>query len=550
MSSLGQVIQAPDLAANPKVSVGGSVITPQLDIVPKNLKSSKYRWHKVTQISGGSSLQLSTNPTQSIFNISGNALYNLSRSYLTLDAAFAAAGANILTTCFVDRAPVDSMQLLYEGRVIADIPQAQLYSKVCAALATDNKEFMSNGPVYGDTVLGNALPISQTVAANPVGGFFSNITASTTLANMVTGAPVATVSAANEAAGFIAGQAIAVTLTNPMPVTVAGSAQNRTTAQLLANYPSDADLVADGTNAITISANPADQTSGSDLGVRSQQKLVSSAANAALQIRYKIPLNVFLGTILALDKNLYFGQNLQLVINYVDFRQLGFVSRVNGTADLGEIVNAPTVTKHFFWLCEDTNADNFNNMRQAVMSGGVSIACPYTYCRPLTFAANSGTISLPLTQGMGINLKRAITVPVIASAVTSQKGNNWNVASVKFTNVQSSLDSRPLQDQKLVVADSDLWNYIGPFIKNSVAGMSQRCFESNCFFMDNFSDCDDSTKFRENDALISGLALTQPQHTYDVAFERSSASNITLFQYQTWARLLNISPAGLNWASS
>ena len=550
MSTLGQVVQAPDLSATPKVSVGGQVITPQLDIVPKNLKSSKYRWHKITQISGGSSLTLSTNPTQSIFNISGNALYNLSRSYLTLDASFAAAGANLLTTLFVDRAPIDSMQLLYEGRVIADLPQAQLYSKVCAAMATDYNDFMSSGPVYGDTVLGTAYPISQTVAANPVGGFFSNFSASTTLANMVTGAPVATVTAANAAAGFNAGQAIPVTLTNPMPVTVVGSAQNRTTANLLANIPSDADLVADNTNAITISANPPDQLSGSDLGVRSQQKLVSSGANAAVQIRYKIPLNVFLGTILALDKNLYFGQNLQLVINYVDYRQLGFVSRVDGTTGLAEITAAPTVTKHFFWLCEDTNAENFENMRQQVMTQGVSIACPYTYCRPLTFAATSGTISLPLTQGMGIALKRAITVPCIASAVTSQKGNNWNVNGVKFQNVQSSLDSRPLQDQKLVVNDSDLWNYVGPFIKNSVAGMSQRAFESNCFFMDNFSDCEDSTKFRENDSLISGLALTQPQHTYDVAFERGSASNITLFQYQTWARLLNITPQGLAWAAS
>jgi len=83
----------------------------------------------------------------------------------------------------------------------------------------------------------------------------------------------------------------------------------------------------------------------------------------------------------------------------------------------------------------------------------------------------------------------------------------------------------------------------------SPAGLSPRTLEDNCFFMDNFSDADDSTQFYKNDCLKSGLSVDQYM-TYETTFTKTATVAMTLAQFQTWSRLLIISPQGISWGSS
>jgi hypothetical protein len=473
----------------------------QLDLAPMKLQAPIYKLRKFTQISGGNTLNLSTSPTQSIFNISGNSVWNFSRSYLTFDALFAAPAAGALAL-FTDCLPVDSVQLLFDGRVLAEVSNAQLYSKVIQAMATDLDDYNTRGPVYGDTLLNTAYPLSQVVGCQPVGGY---------------------------------------------------TASTRTTLQNLLNRPSDNYTVDNGANpqVMTFSASPATHQSGSDVAGRfANQRLITGGATAAVQLRYKVALKVFVGTILSLDKDLFFGQNLQLVINWSDYRAFGFSSTVT-CGDPAEIAAAPAITKYQLYMAEDVNDFNREVLMSQVKASGINIVVPYTYCKPITIAANStnGTNSQPLTKGMGICLKRAITVPSIANAVSASRNNTFNVGGVKFTTVQSTLDGKPLQDQKLVLADSDVWNYMRDLIKRSPAGLSQRTHEENCFFLDNFSDCYDSTKFYENDCYVSGLTIDGSQKTYEVNIEKAAGGAITLTQYQTWSKMLVIRPDSISWGS-
>ena len=504
--SQGQVLQSPDYAANPKVNVSAEKVADQLNIVPTKLRAPVYKQRKFTQVSGGNTLTLSTSPTQSIFNIPGNGVWNFAKSYLTFDASFAAVAQNCLNSLYTDCLPVDSIQLLYDGRVLSELTNAQLYTKAAHHMATNLEDYLSRGPVYGTTAIGTGYPICQITGCQPVGGN-----------------------------------------------------QTRTTAELKANLPSEVSLADNGASpqVIAASANPANAVSGSDLGVRyAPQRVVSGAPNgqndtaSVLSVRYKVALKSFVGTIFAMDKNLHFGQNLQLIVNWADYRAFGFSSQVDAAAGLAEFTAPPTITKYQLYLYEDVG-ESAQQLKDAVKSTGVNLIVPYTYCKPLTIPANAtnGTNSQPLTKGMGLALKRILTVPSIANAVTNKRNNTFNVGGVKFTTIQSSLDGKPLQDQKLVLADSDVYNYQRELIKRSPAGLSSRTWEENCFFLDNFSDCYDSTNFYENDCLESGLRIDTPQKTYEVNIEKTAAGSITLNQYQTWSKLLVIRPDGIMWGS-
>ena len=83
-----------------------------------------------------------------------------------------------------------------------------------------------------------------------------------------------------------------------------------------------------------------------------------------------------------------------------------------------------------------------------------------------------------------------------------------------------------------------------PILKNTPAGITMRNFEICNFFVDNFSDCDDGAKFRENDCYESGLSV-DIQKTYEVQVVGAVA--LTLMQYQTWVRKLIIQPNSISW---
>ena len=518
-------MQAPNLAVNPAVNIKLEDVSKELMLAPVKLRAPVYKRRRFTQVSGGTSLALSGSTTLSQFNIPGGSVWNPSRTDIVLDSAFRFRidgatnnGLVGLVNSFTDCLPIDSIQLqTANGQVLANIQNAQIYSKVSQALALDLDEYSSRGPVYGDTVLGTALPISQITGCQP---------ANATTASLA-----------------------------------------RTTAQLFQSRPSDAsiiDVAAGGDVACVASANPADQASGTDISGRLvPQRLVSGAIgannnNAAnFSVRFKIPLKTFLGTIFAMDRDLYFGQNLQLIIYWKPLDNWFFScadAAAGASASLSGVLNANntfTISNYYLYMSEDINAENVAYHKNEVNTKGVEVLVPYTNCSQITTAAAAGTytISTPLTPGTGLALKRCITIPVNSANTLKRTANNFNVGGVKFSQNQSSLDGRPLQDQFMIFANSDLWNYMYRLIKNSPAGLSQRTFEECCFMMDNFSDADDSTHFYENDCKESGLKVPQAM-TYENTFVQTSTASLILAQYQTWCRLLVINSSGISWGSS
>ena len=498
---------SPDLAVNPSVPISGGDYAKQLDLAPKSYAAPVYKLRRFTQISGGTSLTLSTATTMSQFNIPGDKVWNLSKSYLQFDATFPAVNVNLsINSAFTDCLPLDSIQLqTASGQILANVQQAQVYSKIAQPLSLSLDEYNSRGPVYGDTGIGTGYPISQNMGCQPY-----------------------------------------------------KDDDNRTSTQLFPSRPSAAviiDVTAGGDAADIPSRNTAaaNHESGSDVLVNAPQTLISGAVDSGtaagesvLVIRFKIPFKAFSGTILAVDRDLYFGQNLQLSIYYKPIANFGFsTAGVAGAASTAPVSLA--FSNYFMWLQEDIS-ENAMDIKAQVMSGGLAMLCPYVESSQLTTTAAAGTytISSPLTPGMGVALKRVITVPVNGANTTKRTANSFNVNGVKWTQVQSTLDGKPIQDQFLVVNNCDVWNYLYNNIKNTPLGLSMRTFDQQAFFMDNFSDCDDGSQFNENDLKESGLTVQLPK-TYEVTFVQALTASLALYQYRVWLRKLVIGPGGISW---
>lgn len=497
-----ELMQVPDVAANPEVKVSQEDVAKQYDLVPTVLKAPNYQLIRRTQVQGGASITLSDNATTlSQFDIPGSNVYNFSRSYITIDMSTAAD--TTLTNYFVDRIPFETIQLLTaSGQPIARLSTVQAYTKVAQPLALSKEEYLSRGRVYNSTALGTGFPISQAQGCQP--------------------------------AGLVAGGANAVV--------------SRARVALFANYGSDAELVDDGAGAVTPSESPAIAASGTDLTGLAPQILASSATGAVAAIRWRIPLKAFVGTLLAMDRDFYFGQNLQLEILWKARNNISYCSNITGGAITASAA-ALTTSKYYLYLCQNVDAGHVGMMREQFHKGGFEVLIPYTNCSsiPIPAAAGTYTISTQLTPGMGRRLKRCITIPILNSNANSTTSNNFNVGAIKWSQVQSSLDGRMLQQQALVVQDSDHWNYLFNKIKNSAIGMSQRTLDNNSFMLDDFSDADDSTQYQENDCKESGLIISVPM-TYEVQFVKTGTVAHSYLQYQTYIRALSIRPDGIKLA--
>jgi len=528
---MAQII-TPDLAVNPVNNISKEETAFQLDLIPSELKAPIYKQRRFNQVSGTSTLAVTTSNVNSVFNIPGDVVWNFSRGFITLDMVATPAN-NSYATMFTDCLPIDSIQLqTNSGEIIALVQEAQIYTKVAQHMATNMDDYLSNGPVYGEnTALGTAYPLSQITGCNP------------SVEPLLTNALGITTTAAGFA--FVATARSSITAAAPGVIT----------SNLLSpGLPSSVSMrtIVATTQADTLpSAFPATQASGTDVLFRAPQRLSTSAAVTTVGAwRYYIPLRAFVGTILAVDKDLYFGQGLQLQINWKPMVNWGFSSLATGLTD-ATLTGA--VTNYYLYMYQDVNRSVHEELQNIVSTQGMQVLVPYTTTNQLsTTATTTGfTMSIPLTAGSGLGLKRIITVPTLNNTdVAKLTANTFNANGVKWSNVQSTLDGRPLQDQQLLMSDSTCWNYMKSLIKRSPSGLSQRTWEENCFFLDNFSDCDDSTNFYKNDCMKSGLEIKQAR-TYAINITQASTTTygLRVLSYQTYVRPMLISRSGVNWAS-
>jgi hypothetical protein len=458
------------------------IIDEKADISVKQAEKSVYRYRKLIQVNGGSSLSLSNSTTLAQFNIP-NSVYNFSRSYLQFDVS--EAKQTSYANFYVDSCPLNSIRLqTSRGEILVDIQNAQVYSRV-TSLFKDVSDCK-----YG--VSANTTQATSTNSAN--------------LANV----------------GYTA----------------------RTTSNISLNNASDALVIDDaagtGTTITTLSTNS---------GYLKIQHLVSGGLDAVTAFRFKVDLaQLCNATLLGIDKDVFLNDNLLLTLYFQPYNQWGFKSDVDG-ANPVILTSAPTVTNFNLYLSEQMNMNLIENYRSAV-SQGVKMVIPYVNANQLSTPASAGyvNISSNLSSGMGLKLKRVITAPINATNSLNKTADIYNITGVKFTDLQSSWNAKPIQDQFLNVADSSLYNYHAPKLNNTLLNC-ERAYLENCFFLDDFSNSDSVSDFSKTDMELSGLDMGVNNNVYNVNINKAATASLIVCQFQVFSRMLMVSNQGVSWVS-
>lgn len=434
-------------------------VSKALDYSPKEISAGSYNLRLVNPENGVAALSLNST-TNSEFLLP-NDVFNLSRSFLNFSAVIASAGADTWAS-FHDGfcAAIDGITLsTASGTRMVELTDIPYYTKLAWRAETNFEEYMTK-PCHTPAIA---------TAANVIepAGFFHRVRKLN--------------SDAEQKAG--------------------------TSGGWFADHSTDG-------KAVDVDVEPITGVSN---------HVSASALATAVAVNVQLPLKMFYGSLLAMDKDLYFNEQVRLTIRWNMGKKWGYyrgtnaaTTPINSTyAAANDLAAVPTLTNVQLRVAVETNRAVNDNLKAKVMGDGISINMPYVHAfKGFTSGTASATDSYirKLNNGHGNKLLR-IMAGVFGS---TQDGvlycNNYNYSTAtppappKFTHYRSYLDSAPIQDDLLSVALGTAWQYNSEKFRGSVI-RDQKDWQQACVIIEDFSGVARSCDYPENDHANSGLDL-------------------------------------------
>ena len=185
------------------------------------------------------------------------------------------------------------------------------------------------------------------------------------------------------------------------------------------------------------------------------QYITHSASAGAISIQYQLPFKQIYHTLLATNRDIYFGSNIMISVFWSPYRQLGFRSSAPGSANLGtraELGTGATISNIQLKLAIETNPEIVSFLVNSVRSSGVVTKVPYV--RRYQFVNNTGT---NISNQIRLNRRNGMRLLNIYSCLFDQDTTGVNAHSlcnfegatnVKEASFQSALNNNNLQEYR------------------------------------------------------------------------------------------------------
>jgi hypothetical protein len=240
-----------------------------------------------------------------------------------------------------------------------------------------------------------------------------------------------------------------------------------------------------------------------------QHLYISPTINTAINIYRYFPLNSFKNTLFDCDKDLVFGTDmyLRLYTQYLQ-RMGGYTTTPNNPnvaanfTNISANVNASNV---YLYLAIEENLDVRNSLLTALAHGSIKMSIPYLYNYRFSVAGQSAAanVSLTLTKNYGRNVKSIHVVPFNANEFSQYAFDHSNINGTKVSQIQSTMDGRPLTDYML--------NCVNPYSTVYPTGVP---WTSSATIPSNFADdYREALKFT-NGSVLNGYPAFQTHWFY------------------------------------
>jgi hypothetical protein len=180
---------------------------------------------------------------------------------------------------------------------------------------------------------------------------------------------------------------------------------------------------------------------------------IASAPGTAILVSRYFPLNSFKGTFFNVDKDTCFGTDMyiRLFTNYGQRLGQYTTTPSNPNAANTQINANVTMSNVYLYLAIEENLDIRNSLLTALAHGSIKMTIPYLYSYRFSVSGNSssGNVSLTLTKNYGRGVKSITVVPFNGQEYTNYAFDHSNVNGTKVSQIQTTMDGRPLTDYQL-----------------------------------------------------------------------------------------------------
>jgi hypothetical protein len=281
----------------------------------------------------------------------------------------------------------------------------------------------------------------------------------------------------------------------------------------------------------------------------------SVAAGASVVNTSVFPLSGVTNTILSMDKDQYFPDNMYLRISTAYSGKVayqGVVGMNDGNTTPAVISVQPVLNNVCLYLAMEKDQLIIDSLMSKYASGNLKYQIPYVIAYRNTVAIGTSTIQLQLNSGNGKKLKRVVTTFFNANETGGALFSNLaydhsNVNARLCSSYQTYVDNMPLQDSVLscslptaLLTNMDDWRENkqtcrGSAIKNSLE------YSQHWFHADRFYEKNETTDI-QSDNIDEGLSLAIPKAWSIQANMTAAAVNYTFCNV---IRDLSISSAGI-----
>ena len=233
--------------------------------------------------------------------------------------------------------------------------------------------------------------------------------------------------------------------------------------------------------------------------------------DGATTLNVSIPMHLFRNTILAMNKDFYFNEVLQIrfKLNGRDsWGHIGGDGAVpvfdNPATNNAVLPGNITLTNVRFNLALERNPLIYIPLVEEVKTGGKQLTIPYvhSFMQPVG-AATFQTVTVRLNGNHGNYLKKIYHTLNHNTETGLTRYLTTNVGVANIVSYTTSIDSTRLQENEVVIANDDDWRMVKPFVKGTQID-DMEIFRYNWFALSKFDHPDEDTSVH---CLESGMPL-------------------------------------------
>lgn len=269
----------------------------------------------------------------------------------------------------------------------------------------------------------------------------------------------------------------------------------------------------------------------------------------------KLKLGRFKGTLFALDKDIYFPQNMVLKVIF-SLQKVGFTSTTAAAASpttaVAALAGPMTLSNMNLILQCESRPDIIEQVQAYYKQSGVRIPIEFLKLFKTSQAGAQHNPQMNISSADGQAIRRIITSPFAQSEVANYALDNSNItdsagagASGKLVSYRSMIDSDPLQRVEISCLQpaalganvasfpNDDWEYNRKFVKKS-AIQDQAAYYKSWFHLDDFLGQPDLNAI---DAYSVGGLKTDKPHKYEIVAQvaKDSANAVLTLNWYMYA---------------